>query len=121
LIGLLRAIHYGWRQEKLADQAQEVSKLGAELYNRLSGFGDYLGDVGKKLGQAMQSYNKAVGSLDSRVFPAARKFRDLGVVADHQDLPDLRLLDEDARLSAAPELTAAYEDRMIENHKKAQS
>ena len=78
LIALLRAAAYGWRQERVAESAAQVSALGRELSERLGTFTFHLADVGASLDQAVSRYNKAVGSFDSRVLVAARKFTELG-------------------------------------------
>jgi len=77
LIALLKAINYGWNQEKLARNAQEISALGKELFKRISDIGDHFNKVGLNLGRAVEAYNSAVGSMESRVMVSARRFADL--------------------------------------------
>jgi DNA recombination protein RmuC len=79
LIALLRAVAYGWRQEKLAQNAKEISRLGAELYERIAKFVEHYGKVGKALERATDSFNQSVGSLESRVLVSVRKFKEMGV------------------------------------------
>jgi DNA recombination protein RmuC len=96
LIALLKAVNYGWNQEKLARNAQQISELGKELHDRLRLLATHITAVGTGLDRAVESYNKAVGSLESRVLVSARKFAELGAsVAD--DIPELEPIETTAR------------------------
>jgi DNA recombination protein RmuC len=96
LIALLKAINYGWNQEKLARNAQQISALGKELHDRLRLLAVHIASVGTGLDRAVESYNKAVGSLESRVLVSARKFAELGAsVAD--DIPELEPIETTTR------------------------
>jgi DNA recombination protein RmuC len=78
LIALLKAVSYGWQQEQVAASAQEVSKLGKDLYNRLRVFTKHFESIGAGIKRAIDSYNEGVGSLEGRVLRTARKFKELG-------------------------------------------
>jgi DNA recombination protein RmuC len=96
LIALLKAVSYGWRQEQMAENAQEVSKLGKDLYDRLRTFANYFADIGRGLDRALESYNKGVGSLEARVLVTARKFKERGAIAG-TEIPTLEPIDKAAR------------------------
>jgi DNA recombination protein RmuC len=87
LLALLHAVNYGWRQERMAESAKELSALGHELHSRLGKFGDMLAKVGRSLGTSVNAYNEAVGSFDSRVLVSARKLADAGAASDSKELP----------------------------------
>ncbi|MBI2060372.1 MAG: DNA recombination protein RmuC [Nitrospirae bacterium] len=104
LIALLRAVAYGWRQEQVAKNAQEISELGKQLYERMRIFAEHIGEVGKGLEKANASYNSAVGSMEARVLPAARRFKDLGA-APGAEVPLVQPIETTPRVLTAPELS----------------
>ena len=104
LIALLRAVAFGWKQEALAHNAQEISVLGRELYERLATLAVHWSNLGKHLGNAVGAYNDAVGALESRVLVSARKFRDLKVAPEAKELRDLVPVESTARALVAPEM-----------------
>jgi DNA recombination protein RmuC len=103
LIALLQAVAYGWRQEKIAESAQEISDRGRELYDRLCTLAGYVRDLGSNLGRAVEQYNKAIGALEGRVLVTARKFPELGVTAK-EEIPELAPVEKSVRELQAPEL-----------------
>ena len=102
LLALLRAVAYGWRQEQIAKNAQEISDLGRQLYDRMRVMAQHLGDIGKGLEKANTAYNSAVGSVEARVLSSARRFKDLGISSD--DIGVVQPVDITQRVITAPEL-----------------
>jgi DNA recombination protein RmuC len=82
LIGLLRAVHYGWKQELIAASAREIAETGRELHRRIARFVEPLAKVGRQLGSAVTAYNEAVGSFESRVVPQLRRIEEAGASSD---------------------------------------
>ena len=113
LIALLKAIFFGWRQQKLAQNAQEISKLGRSLYGRLSTMGGHVERLGKSLGKSVESFNQAVASLETRVMVKARMFKDLEVDAADMELETIEQIDHVPRQLQAPELTEGAEAELI--------
>jgi len=111
LMALIKAIAYGWQQEKMAENAVEVQRLAKDLYDRLGVFAEHLDRVGRSLGQSVEHYNRAVGSLEGRVLPSARRFESLGVVAGTAGIGSPgALATEPRKLSAAEFVKAEGED-----------
>ena len=108
LFALLAAIAYGWQQQRMAKHAEDIQKLGQDLYERLATLGAHVSGVGTALGRAVEAYNDAVGSLERRLLPAARRFRDLGV-GSRDEIPALETLDQDPRRLTAPEFSVQLE------------
>ena len=102
LIALLRAVAYGWRQEQVTRNAQEISELGKELYDRIKKFVEHFDDVGSTLKRAVETYNQAAGSFERRILPSARRFQELGA-ATGGEMMGPETIDELPRALAAPE------------------
>ena len=92
LIALLRAVAFGWRQQAVAENAEQIRELGEELYRRLATFNEHLNRIGRALGQSVEHYNKAVGSLERQVLPGARRFPEMGI-HEKKPLPELERLE----------------------------
>jgi DNA recombination protein RmuC len=114
LIALLRAVHYGWQQEKVAENAREISELGRELHARLGTVAGHVNALGKRLGGAVDAYNSAVGSLETRVLVSARRFTEQSVVGEDKQIQVLEPVDRVPRAPQAPELTAVNDDEVVE-------
>lgn len=102
LIALLRAVAYGWRQENLSRQVETLNELGQELYKRLGDMGTHFSKMGRGLASAVESYNKGIGSLESRVLVTARKFKDLGIAPSQVDLEEIEPVEKITRELQAP-------------------
>lgn len=101
-VALLKAVAYGWRQVALARNAEEIRRLGEELYQRLATFAEHMEALGRNLNKAVESHNRAVGSLERMVLPGARRFAELGI-PNKKDIPELDPVENLARRLDAPE------------------
>jgi len=111
-VALLRAVAYGWRQEQLAKNAEVIRKVGEDLYSRLNSFSEHLQKLGRSLEGSLKSYNRAVGSFDSRVLPGARKFTELGISTGKE-------LDQPQQIETAVKQTESVnstENETVEEH-----
>jgi DNA recombination protein RmuC len=113
LFALCKAVAYGWRAEEQSRNADEVAKLGKELYKRLSVMGGHAAAVGRALDSAVGKYNQFVGSLESQVMVSARRFEDLQVDHEGKALPELGVVDQSPRSLSRPELLAPDETRKL--------
>jgi DNA recombination protein RmuC len=104
IMGLLRVIHYGWQQQKVALEAKNIASLAADLYKRLSVFGEHFVGIGSALGKSVLAYNKAVGSMEASVLPLLRKFKDLDVQTAGKDIPEVKQIEDLERNVSASEL-----------------
>ena len=104
LIALLRAIALGWRQERLARNAEQISALGKTLYERLSTLGDHLIKLGRNLDKSVESYNASIGAIERNVLSTARKFRDLGAANGDLEVPEIAPLEHTTRMLQKEEL-----------------
>jgi DNA recombination protein RmuC len=107
LIALLRAVAYGWTQQALTENAERISALGRELYERIAVLGDHWAGVGKNLNEAVGAYNKSVASLESRVLVTARRFRELKVASEDRDIRMLNPVETQTRSVQAAELLSS--------------
>ncbi|MCL3862579.1 DNA recombination protein RmuC [Actinotalea sp. K2] len=111
LIALLRTVAYGWRQEALAANAQQVLSLGRELHGRIATLGGHVSRLGRQLDGAVRAYNESVSSLESRVLVSARRLADLKVTDDELEAP--QQVDRAARQVQAPELVASMTSAVV--------
>jgi DNA recombination protein RmuC len=110
LFALCKAVAYGWRAEEQSRNAEQIAKLGKELYKRLSVMGGHAAAVGRALDTAVGKYNQFVGSLESQVMVSARRFEDLHVDHEGKDLPELAPVEQAPRALSRPELASAAGD-----------
>jgi DNA recombination protein RmuC len=96
VIALLRAIAYGWRQEQMTKNAEEISELGRQLYERMTTLVQHFDNIGSNLEKAIAAYNKAVGSMESRILPSVRRFKELGATGA-DEIPVIEQIDQKPR------------------------
>ena len=109
-VALLKAVAYGWRQNALAENAARIQELAEDLYKRLARFGDHMARVGRALGQGVDAYNSAVGSLERQVLPGARKFTELGL-RPGKEIEEIAPVEKLAREPRLPEAATGEEQR----------
>jgi len=109
-IALLKAVAYGWRQNALAENAARIQELAEDLYKRLARFGDHMARIGRALGQSVDAYNSAVGSLERQVLPGARKFTELGL-RPGKEIEEIAPVEKLARDPRLPESDTGEERR----------
>ncbi len=102
LIALLRAVAYGWRQESIAENAREISILGRSLHERLGKLAEHFSKLGRSLATAVDHYNSAIGTYETRVLISARKFEELKATPQAATIPPLEPIDRAPRLLQSP-------------------
>jgi len=111
LIALLKAVHCGWREDKLAKNAAEISAAGRQLYARLVTLGNHLSKLGDNIDRTVATYNQVVGSIERNAFPAARKFEELGA-ASSDTIPEMEFVDHLTRPLQSSEWKSEGEDTL---------
>jgi DNA recombination protein RmuC len=95
LLALLKVVAYGWMQLQLAENAQKIAEQGKELYSRFLTFANHLSEMGKRLNSTVHSYNKAVGSLETRVMPSVQRLKEMG--AGSGEMPEIDQIESQSR------------------------
>ena len=113
LIALLRAVHYGWRQERIAESARDIAAAGQELHQRMGVFLGAFQKVGRQLGSATDAFNVAVGSMEARVLPSLRRIEESGARSG-RDIEPPEPIEAAPRLFTAPELVVSVDDELAE-------
>jgi DNA recombination protein RmuC len=114
LIALLRAVAFGWRQEKMTENAQEISRIGKELYKRLSDMGEHFSKLGRNIHGVVDSYNQSVGTLEKRILVSARKLKDLDVVTHSEEINDITSIEKTVRSLSSAEFHVNKKDNIVE-------
>ncbi len=112
LVALLRAVAYGWRQQSLEKNAEQIKQLGEELYTRVAKFTEHLTNIGKSLGKTVENYNMSIGTLERQILPCARKMEELGIEADKSpelaEQIDTNVREIQAKISSKPQSDSAH-------------
>ncbi len=114
LIALVKAVAYGWQQERLAENAREIAAAGRELYDRVKTFGSHMERVSRSLRQTVEHFNRSVGSLEGRVLPSARRLEALGAAPEGEELTAPPPVETEPRSLQAAELIGAAEEASAE-------
>jgi DNA recombination protein RmuC len=110
LLAILRAVAYGWQQERVAESAQAISELGRELHGRLAKLSSLFATLGNRLNSTVRAFNDTVGSYEARVMPGARRFAEHGAVSEGRELPQLEQVTVSARRVQLAEVAAGEDE-----------
>lgn len=110
VMGLLRVVMYGWQQQKMAEEAKNISGLAADLYSRISVFGEHIVKLGKNLGTTLNTYNDAVGSMERSLLPTMKKLKDLHVSTQNKEVPVTSVIESMPRAVTAQALLSDEAD-----------
>src|SRR5829696_6043436 len=113
LIALLKAVAYGWRQERLGEEVERIGNLGKELYERVRTLGGHFLGVGSSLQKAVEKYNEAVGTLESRVLVSARRFKEMPITATDKEIELSRQIETIPRQLQSSDLMNGHGEQPI--------